>query len=617
MPRVTLAAVLLLTVLGACAKDSEVTRPSPPRPAAPKHPRPPVRIDEEQAAMDPASRRSVELAAGLPLPITPRRHLFLGKPRPGSLSIGTVTDGWLYDGATLPLDGVHHRVTTTQRQRGTNFGAQELVGALLRAADAVAARYPEAVLQVGNMAKGGGGDLPWSVSHNNGRDVDLAFYLVAPDGSQPPLDDLIRLDANGRPADRPLPLRFDPGRNWTLVKSLLTDPSIEPQYIFVANPLKTMLLQYAKSHREPKALLSKADAVLRQPIGALPHDDHFHVRIHCPSSNVAEGCVDTGRVRQGLTLHPEAAAERIPKLIKALGSKRPARRAAAAWLLATLGARDAAPLIARRLGDKSVDVRMEALDALEQLGALDQVERVQRRARKDSHGPIVRKALKVLTSFARRGSDRARSALIELIPDRRELSAPRGLSEERFTVQAKAAAALGRLAVRRAVPPLIAALPGADAATQRALEDALALLTNRTTDDLRAGAAAPTAPAADLWATWWKENQGRSPLDWLVDGFNEAGHPMVALDARATSTLVAAVLDTRDHVSFNAQRGLISIAKTDPGSLGWSREDAAIHWGRWARKNATRLRTECQRIEKAERKRTSKAAKGGKKRGKR
>lgn len=594
-----------------CAKDSEVTRPAPARPSVPPHPRPPVRVDDAQAELDPAGRRGVEVARGLPLPITPRRHLFLGTPHDGSLSIGTVTDGWLYAGAQLPLDGQHHRVTTTQRQRGTNFGTQELVGAVERAAAAVAKRFPGAVLQVGNMAKGGGGDIPWSVSHNNGRDVDLAFYLLAPDGSQPALDDLVRLDAAGRPADLPLPLRFDPARNWALMKALLTDPTIEPQYVFVANPLKAMMLQHAKGRGESKALLAKADVVLRQPVGALPHDDHFHLRIHCPRSNVAEGCVDSGRVRPGLDLNAGAGAERVPKLVKALGSKRPARRAAAAFLLATLGARETAPAIAKRLGDKDVSVRLEALDALERLGAFDQVERIQRRARKDSHGPVVRRAVQALAALASRGSDRARSALVELLPDRRALTAPRGLSEETFTVQAKAAEALGRLAVRRAVPALATALEGADPETLRTIEEALALLTNRTTDDLRAAGGPPDA--AQAWAAWVAQNGTRSPLDWLVEGFNAAGHPMTALDARAAPTLVAAVLDTRDHVSFNAQRGLMSIAKGDPGSLAWSREDAWAHWSRWARKNASRLRSECQRIEKAERKKAAKAAKGGKK----
>lgn len=629
---------LLSALIGfsaACAKDSEVTRPSPPRTSVLAHPRPPARPDDDATTPDPAPRRSADLARALPLPNTPRHHLFLGKPHQGSLSMGGVTEGWLYAGAELPLTGAHHRVTTTQSLRGTNHGTQELVGALLHAADAVAARYPEAVLQVGNMAKGGGGDLPWSVSHNNGRDVDIAFYLLAPDGSQPPLDDLVRLDASGKPADSLARLRFDAGRNWELVKALLTDETIELQYIFVANPLKGMLLDLAKAHREPKSLIARAEAVLRQPMGALPHDDHFHVRIYCPESNVAEGCVDTGRVRPGVTLHPERATTRIPSLIVALKSKSAKRRAAATYLLGVLGAREATAAIGKRLGDKSADVRMEALDALERLRAMDQIERIQRRAAREPDGRIARRALQVLGAFALGGAERARSALIELVSDTRELTAPRGLSEERFTVRARAAKLLGRLAVRRAVPTLIAALPDADPQTSAALQASLALLTNRSTADLAAEHAAgsnpPPAPsaagsisappqlsaaeAASLWGAWWAANKDRSPLDWLVDGFKATGHSMEALDARAATSLLGAVIDTRDHVSFNAQRGLMSIAKTDPGSLAWSRQDAYAHWSRWAIRNARKLRAECQRLEKAA-KRGAGKKRGGKKGGK-
>lgn len=616
----------LLMLSSSCAKDSEVTRPGPPPRPLLTHPRPPARPDETSLTPDPAPRRRVEVARALPLPITPRRHLFLGKPHAGSLSVGSVTEGWLFAGAELPLDGENHRVTTTQRQRGTNFGSTELVEALLRAAKGVAKRYPGAVLQVGNMAKGGGGDIPWSVSHNNGRDVDLAFYLLAPDGTQPALDDLVRLDATGRPADSAARLRFDPARNWELVKALLNDSSIELQYIFVSNPLKAMMLEAAKVRREPKALIAEADAVLRQPVGALPHDDHFHVRIYCPGSNVAEGCVDTGRVRPGVTLHPEHATARIPDLIAALRAKSARRRAAAAYLLGVLGAREAAAPIAKRLGDKSPDVRMEALDSLERLRAVDEVERIQRRVGREPDGPIARRAVQVLGALAAGGAERARSALIELLADTRDLTAPRGLSEERFTVRARAAEALGRLAVRRAVPALIAALPGSDPDTGATLQEALALLTNRTTADLAtpAGSASggvvsaaharPVQEAADLWSAWWATNKDRSPLDWLVEGFNAAGYPMEALDARAATALLGAIIDTRDHVSFNAQRGLTYIAKTDPGSTGWSREDAYTHWSRWTRKNAHRLRAECQRLEKAAKK-ASKAPRKGKKGG--
>lgn len=608
--RLIVAALCGALVVGSagCAKEHELTGREAQRKAAPKHPRPPCRLDEDAASFDRVPRQAPEDGRHLPLPITPREHPALFGAIDGSVSEGTVTTGTLFNGAELPLDGEHHRVMTVQRERGTNFGATELVDAVLTAADAVAKRYPGSVLYVGNMAKGGGGDIPWSVSHNNGRDVDLAFYLVGTDGRQVDLDDLVQLGTDGCPTGLLAPsCKFDVRRNWALVESLISNETIELQYIFVSNALRELLLDHARSRKAPRALVERAAALLHQPMGALPHDDHFHVRIYCPKTDVAEGCVDVGRVRPGVTIDRSERDRRVPELAKMLTAKDPARRAGAARLLSILAARETAPAIAKRLSDKDPEVRLQTLRALVHLGAVDQLERIQRRVAREKDGRVIRAAL---TALAALGTSRGQNALIELVGDTRAFEAPLGLSTERFTVRARAATLLARKAVRRAVPTIVAALSDPDPDTVACLEHALSLLTNHTTQEIAAalpasgggqgGADEPEQPPTpeDAWTAWLTAHGSESPIAWLLDGFRNEGYTVEALDARAVPVLVSAIADDQDHISFNAQRGLISIAGTDPGSLDWSREDAHTHWQRWAERNRRMLEKECKRLEK-------------------
>ena len=61
-------------------------------------------------------------------------------------------------------------------------------------------------------------------------------------------------------------------------------------HIFVATPIRERLLAYAAKVGAPPAIRSRASEVLAQPRGSLPHDDHFHVRVACPSN--AEKCIE-------------------------------------------------------------------------------------------------------------------------------------------------------------------------------------------------------------------------------------------------------------------------------------------------------------------------------------
>src|SRR5256885_2299599 len=80
--------------------------------------------------------------------------------------------------------------------------------------------------------------------------------------------------------------------SWILVRALLSDPAVDVQYLFISEGLKQLLLDHAEAIKEPTELIERARLVLHQPVGALPHDDHLHLRIYCPAGDRILGCKD-------------------------------------------------------------------------------------------------------------------------------------------------------------------------------------------------------------------------------------------------------------------------------------------------------------------------------------
>ncbi|MBL8911959.1 MAG: penicillin-insensitive murein endopeptidase [Archangium sp.] len=177
------------------------------------------------------------------------------------------------------------------KERCLSWGTPRLIGALERAGREVQKSLKASpALGVGNIGRPKGGSLaPYSHSHQAGRDCDLAFYRL--DESGPiAADDLEHFDATLKSPDGRL--RFDVPRNWALVKALLTDEDIDVKWLFVSNELKAELLAHARKVKTDPKLLSLASEVLHQPSDAPPHDDHFHLRIRCSSTERDGDCVD-------------------------------------------------------------------------------------------------------------------------------------------------------------------------------------------------------------------------------------------------------------------------------------------------------------------------------------
>jgi|GEM_PF-6405152 len=171
-------------------------------------------------------------------------------------SAGWHARGTLRHPAVLPFEGDGYVVPPPWRTRQSNFGSDELVALIVRVSREVANAYPGSVAAVGDLSRRNGGESIEHKSHQSGRDVDIFYYGMNATGRpEIPRNTMLHYDRAGRairwsppqgvraPA-LPLPeIRFDPRRNWRLVRALLRDPDVEVQWIFVQRDLAALLLQ--------------------------------------------------------------------------------------------------------------------------------------------------------------------------------------------------------------------------------------------------------------------------------------------------------------------------------------------------------------------------------------
>jgi penicillin-insensitive murein endopeptidase len=208
-------------------------------------------------------------------------------------SVGSPTDGHLIGGAHLG-DAPYLRIYPVYAGADVRYGVEPLVGLIDRSAKNVRKQFPDAVLSVGHLSKAGGGELDRHASHESGRDADIGFYVKNVAGKPILADHMVAFVGDGTAPSWP-GAHFDDARNWALVASIVGDGHARVTHIFVATPIRERLLAYATKIGASPAIRSKAAEVLAQPHGALPHDDHFHVRIACPSG--MDKCIETPLAR--------------------------------------------------------------------------------------------------------------------------------------------------------------------------------------------------------------------------------------------------------------------------------------------------------------------------------
>lgn len=211
---------------------------------------------------------------------------------PMGRSVGSPTEGHLVGGAHLS-DAPYLRVMPADQAGDVRWGLGSLVGMIHRAAQKVRHAYPNAVLNVGHLSKRDGGNIEQHASHESGRDADLPFYVQDAHNRQIFSEHMVSFRGDGTAPTWP-GAHFDDAKNWALVAALLDDPVAKVTHIFVSAPLRMRLLQYAAHIGAPESLRTRAAFAMVQPRGTLPHDDHFHVRIGCPSGMTS--CVENPAV---------------------------------------------------------------------------------------------------------------------------------------------------------------------------------------------------------------------------------------------------------------------------------------------------------------------------------
>ncbi len=195
-----------------------------------------------------------------------------------SLTVGTPTNGFQIRAKKLRS---FDELWIQKKSRNHTYGHPALVLMLARTAKQIAQQTPGSVLLVGDLSRENGGPLAGHRSHQSGRDADVGFFVTDLEGNPKNPRQLRRFGRNGRAKDGSA-LRFDDYRNWLLVQLWLKDSRANLEYVFVAHHLRRRLLDFARARPAFRPYVKQAARFLRQPRNALPHDDHFHIRIACP-----------------------------------------------------------------------------------------------------------------------------------------------------------------------------------------------------------------------------------------------------------------------------------------------------------------------------------------------
>jgi murein endopeptidase len=410
----------------------------------------------ESGRITRAERRDVQLDAwSCPMPSIGRAHPDLGFENHGSISVGSIANGYLVNGVELPFAGEHHVVMAEHQTRATNYGTDEMVAFILDSAKYVASAFPNSLLSVGNIGRAGGGRIPWSISHRAGRDVDLAFYMLDSKGNQvilPSMVSLVPPDGTVN-ADGEI-LTFDAAHNWALVKRMLESEHAEVDYIFCADFLIGLMFEHAQAEGVSSRILKGYRETIRQPRGTLPHDDHMHVRIRCSVEDSLDGCRNIVAGREQVP-RSVAFGKRTRQLQKtALQDDSPGRRAAALRLMGIIKAPRTQQVAWKVLDECQEPVCQTALEALLAIEASPREKTLVRLISRSNVLGTVRAAFRLL----RQSSPQASRRIWPLLKDDRVLVGTAWFFEERLVVREEACRALahtGSLTSGKHIAPLL------------------------------------------------------------------------------------------------------------------------------------------------------------------
>jgi penicillin-insensitive murein DD-endopeptidase len=216
--------------------------------------------------------------------------------RVASRSLGWTSRGRLVGGAHVPESDLI-RQPEEDKARGHFWGTAELAGLVRASATSVAHAQPGGGrLSVGELSRRGGGNIPGHRSHQNGRDVDLGFYLHDADGKPVEPTRFVNVGWHGKGVYEGERVIFDEERNWRLIENLLSQVDVPVQYIFVHWSIRRRLLATARRLGADEEVMTRAQRAILPPKGSRhPHRNHFHVRVYCDPAD-RPACRDRGVV---------------------------------------------------------------------------------------------------------------------------------------------------------------------------------------------------------------------------------------------------------------------------------------------------------------------------------
>jgi len=511
--------------------------------------------------------------AAEPEPMTATRARSLLAMPKGSVSLGMTSAGSLHGAVTLPPKGVGYQVLGHALGRKTNFGTRELIDVIERATRVVAERFPGSKLGVGNLGFESGTKIPWSVSHQAGRDADLGMYATDEDGG--PLELLpfvaygpdLTARSNGRV------VKFDLARNLAFVKALVADDAARVQYIFVAAWLKAALVQEARRTGVAAEIVKRLDEVLHQPTDSNPHADHFHLRLFCTIEDRLHGCVNRQPPRAWVDVGDAEHRERSLELARIFELADDKLHLAALDKLAAIRGTAAMDGVVGELEHKAKKVRQAALATLVTWGDPAAAERI------TGLLPKVRDARWAKELFAavpRLDADSLVPLAVRVAKDPEGILHPDVRKHAGTDLRVAAISILKEHGGAAEVPLLLALARERAAPIAKAAKEALVWVTCQ--------------PPKARFDAWWQDHARDDVVSWMRDGLAARGTKRLpaSLATRGGVELLIPLVASRDGALRHcAGRALVAITGHPFEARLRSPERNRKHWTSWWSDNRT------------------------------
>jgi len=221
-------------------------------------------------------------------------------PSLGSMSVGNPNAGLLVNGKNAQKNELYTPIAP-----GTAWGTEETLAyldAALRKVHAAIADTPP--LELGDISARTGGPISPHLSHQSGRDVDIAYFYL---GEQ-------RWYRRGNAEN------LDLARNWAFVRALVTETDVE--FIFMDNSIQALLRDYATSIGEDRAWVEGLfggggqRAIIRYARG---HATHVHIRFYNPVAQETARRSYAALVERGIVPPVQSYVQHLVKKGETLG----------------------------------------------------------------------------------------------------------------------------------------------------------------------------------------------------------------------------------------------------------------------------------------------------------